>query len=217
MAGHANDAWCEPGLQRVAPGLQPILGKNPKLNARWQSQLGSLGGGNHFIELCLDESQQVWIMLHSGSRGIGNRIGMHFIALAKREMEHWMIQLPDQNLAYLPEGSRHFDDYVEAVGWAQDYAMENRRQMMRLILDVLRRQLPPFEATAEAIDCHHNYVAREHHFGEHVYLTPARARSGRGWAIWGSFPEAWVRAPTSCAGWVTPCPSAPARMGPDAA
>ncbi|MBK1719078.1 RtcB family protein [Thiocystis violacea] len=181
MEGHGNGAWCEDGLARVAPGLQPILDKHPKLNARWQSQLGSLGGGNHFIELCLDESQQVWIMLHSGSRGIGNRIGTHFIDLAKREMERWKIQLPDKDLAYLPEGSRWFDDYVEAVGWAQDYAMENRRQMMRLIIEALRTQLPPFEATAEAINCHHNYVAREHHFGKDVYLTrkgAIRAREG---------------------------------------
>ncbi len=186
MAGHPEDAWCEEGLKRVAPGLQPILDKHPKISARWQSQLGSLGGGNHFIELCLDQSQQVWIMLHSGSRGIGNRIGIHFIDLARREMEQWHIQLPDRNLAYLPEGSRYFDDYVEAVGWAQDYAMENRRQMMRLILDVLqdevqRGQLPPFAATDEAINCHHNYVVREHHFGKEVYLTrkgAIRAREG---------------------------------------
>jgi tRNA-splicing ligase RtcB (3'-phosphate/5'-hydroxy nucleic acid ligase) len=181
MDGHASGAWCEDGLKLVAPGLQPILEKHPKLNARWQGQLGSLGGGNHFIELCLDEAQQVWIMLHSGSRGIGNRIGTHFIELAKREMERWQIQLPDQNLAYLPEGSRWFDDYVEAVDWAQDYAMENRRQMMRLIIEALRGQLPPFEATDEAINCHHNYVAREHHFGKNVYLTrkgAIRAREG---------------------------------------
>lgn len=181
MDGHANDAWCVDGLKRVAPGLKPILEKHPKINARWESQLGSLGGGNHFIELCIDESQQVWIMLHSGSRGIGNRIGTHFIDLAKREMERWQIQLPDQNLAYLPEGSRWFDDYMDAVGWAQDYAMENRRQMMRLIMNALRTQLPPFEATNEAINCHHNYVAREHHFGKDVYLTrkgAIRAREG---------------------------------------
>lgn len=181
MDGHGNDAWCTDGLQRVAPGLKPILEKHPKLNARWESQLGSLGGGNHFIELCIDESQQVWIMLHSGSRGIGNRIGTHFIDLAKREMERWQIQLPDQNLAYLPEGSRWFDDYMEAVGWAQDYALENRRQMMRLIMEALRTRLPPFDATDEAINCHHNYVAREHHFGKDVYLTrkgAIRARAG---------------------------------------
>lgn len=181
MAGHGESDWCEDGLARVSPGLEPILKKYPKLSARWQSQLGSLGGGNHFIEVCLDEAQRVWIMLHSGSRGIGNRIGMHFIELAKREMERWHIQLPDANLAYLPEGSRYFQDYMEAVGWAQDYAMENRRQMMRLVVEALRGQLPAFDLTDEAINCHHNYVAREHHFGKNVYLTrkgAIRAREG---------------------------------------
>ncbi len=186
MAGHPDGRWCEEGLARVAPGLKPILEKHPKLSARWQSQLGSLGGGNHFIELCLDEESRAWIMLHSGSRGIGNRIGQHFIALAKREMERRQIRLPDVNLAYLPEGSQHFGDYVEAVGWAQDYALENRRQMMRLILGALRHlvrlnELPAFEVTDEAIECHHNYVARERHYGKECYLTrkgAIRAREG---------------------------------------
>jgi tRNA-splicing ligase RtcB len=180
-AGHGDDALCNQGLERVAPGLQPILAKHPKISARWQSQLGSLGGGNHFIELCLDEADRVWIMLHSGSRGIGNRIGQYFIAKAQREMERWHIQLPDKNLAYLPEESTLFEDYMEAVGWAQDYALENRRQMLRLILDALRRDLPRFEITDEAIECHHNYVAREEHYGKTVYLTrkgAIRAREG---------------------------------------
>jgi tRNA-splicing ligase RtcB len=123
-------------------------------------------------------------MLHSGSRGIGNRIGQYFIERAKREMDRWHIHLPDQNLAYLPEGSELFDDYVEAVGWAQDYALENRRQMIRLILEALRHQvrlgrLPAFEVTDEAIECHHNYVAREHHFGKDVLLTRKGAIRGR--------------------------------------
>ncbi|ESQ14830.1 MAG: RtcB family protein [Thiohalocapsa sp. PB-PSB1] len=181
MAGHAEDAWCNDGLARVAPGLQPILDKHPKINARWQSQLGSLGGGNHFIELCLDEVDRVWVMLHSGSRGIGNRIGQYFIAKAQREMERWHIQLPDKNLAYLPEESELFEDYMQAVGWAQEYALENRRQMLRLILDALRRELPSHEVTDEAIECHHNYVAREYHYGKNLYLTrkgAIRARDG---------------------------------------
>jgi tRNA-splicing ligase RtcB len=181
MAGHAEDAWCNDGLARVAPGLQPILDKHPKINARWQSQLGSLGGGNHFIELCLDEVDRVWVMLHSGSRGIGNGIGQYFIAKAQREMERWHIQLPDKNLAYLPEESELFEDYMQAVGWAQEYALENRRQMLRLILDALRRELPSHEVTDEAIECHHNYVAREYHYGKNLYLTrkgAIRARDG---------------------------------------
>ena len=181
MTGHREDRWREDGLVRLSPGLRAIQGKYPKIQARWESQLGSLGGGNHFIELCLDENNDVWIMLHSGSRGIGNRIGTHFIALAKREMERWHIRLPDKDLAYLPEGSRYFDDYVAAVGWAQDYAAENRRQMMQLIIEALRKHLPAFSVTDEAIDCHHNYVAREHHYGADVYVTRKGAiRAGEG-------------------------------------
>ena len=137
----------------------------------WVRQLGTLGGGNHFIELCLDEDQAVWVMLHSGSRGIGNIIGRYFIERAKKDMGAQLGRLPDKDLAYLTEGTRLFDDYVEAVGWAQDYAMTNRREMMRLVLDALHPALPPFTITKEAINCHHNYIAKEHHFGEDVYLT----------------------------------------------
>jgi tRNA-splicing ligase RtcB len=143
--------------------------------------MGSLGGGNHFIELCLDENQDVWVMLHSGSRGIGNRIGQFFIESARKEMERHFIQLPDRDLAYLVEGSALFDDYLEAVGWAQDYAMENRRSMMSLVLKALARHLPPFALTQEAINCHHNYVAREHHYGADVWVTRKGAiRAGAG-------------------------------------
>jgi tRNA-splicing ligase RtcB len=145
--------------------------------------LGTLGTGNHFIELCLDEEDRVWIMLHSGSRGVGNRIGSHFIELAKREMERFFVHLPDKDLAYLPEGSAHFNDYVEAVSWAQDYAMKNRELMMAEVVAALRGsgELPPFEASVEAVNCHHNYVAREHHYGKDVLVTrkgAVRARVG---------------------------------------
>lgn len=181
FAGHPDGAWCDAGLRRLAPGLRAIRDKHPLIDARWESQLGTLGGGNHFIELCLDEQGRVWIMLHSGSRGIGNRIGMYFIELARDEMASRGLRLPDRDLAYLEEGRRGFADYVEAVGWAQDYALENRRQMVRLILAALRDRLPPFDVTDEAIECHHNYVARERHFGRLVYLTRKGAiRAGKG-------------------------------------
>ncbi len=140
-----------------------------------------MGGGNHFIEVCLDETDQVWVMLHSGSRGIGNAIASYFIELARKDMERWMIQLPDRDLAYFPEGSEHFADYVEAVHWAQEYAMQNRVSMLELVLAALQRHLPPFEVTTEAVNCHHNYVAQEHHFGEDVWVTrkgAIRAREG---------------------------------------
>jgi tRNA-splicing ligase RtcB len=121
-------------------------------------------------------------MLHSGSRGVGNRIGSHFIELAKEDMRRWFINLPDQDLAYLPEGTQHFDDYVEAVHWAQEFARTNRELMMAAVLEAVRRcDLPPFEARLEAVNCHHNYVAVEHHYGENVFVTrkgAVRARRG---------------------------------------
>jgi tRNA-splicing ligase RtcB len=148
---------------------------------RTVQQLGTLGGGNHFIEVCLDEEDRLWVMLHSGSRGPGNRIGTHFIHLARREMERHQLRLPDRNLAYLSEGSELFDDYVDAVAWAQDYARVNRELMLAAVLAALRAHLPAFELEQKAIDCHHNYVARERHFGADVLLTrkgAVRARLG---------------------------------------
>jgi tRNA-splicing ligase RtcB len=143
--------------------------------------MGTLGGGNHFIEVCLDEANRVWVMLHSGSRGIGNAIGTYFIALARQDAERHQLRLPDRDLAYFTEGAQHFGDYVGAVGWAQDYARANRAEMMDLVLEALRRHLPSFEVTTEAVNCHHNYVARETHYGEDVWVTrkgAIRAREG---------------------------------------
>ncbi|WP_114228193.1 MULTISPECIES: RtcB family protein [Sphingomonas] len=153
--------------------FERICEKHPRLkNTNNLVHLGTLGTGNHFIELCLDEAQRVWVMLHSGSRGVGNAIGSFFIELAKQDMRKWHINLPDQDLAYFPEGTDHFDDYVEAVGWAQDYAALNRRMMMTNVIRALRTQIAkPFDAELEAVNCHHNYVTREHHFGENVLVT----------------------------------------------
>lgn len=169
------------------PGLNALTDRHPQLLkafrrfSQWVNQMGTLGGGNHFIEVCLDEADQVWVMLHSGSRGIGNAIADHFIQLARKDMERWMIQLPDQDLAYFPEGSEHFADYVEAVHWAQEYAMANRQAMLDLVLAALARHLPPFEVTTEAVNCHHNYVTREHHFDADVWVTRKGAiRAGAG-------------------------------------
>mgnify|MGYP000681003332 CR=1 FL=1 len=168
------------GLERILerhPGITKRVGKS----SSWVLQMGSLGGGNHFIELCLDETDAAWVMLHSGSRGIGNAIGSYFIELAKKDLQRANVQVPDRDLAYFQEGARHFDDYVEAVGWAQDYARANRAEMMDLVLEALRRHLPSFEVTQEAVNCHHNYVERERHFGEEVWLTrkgAIRARAG---------------------------------------
>ncbi len=135
--------------------------------------LGTLGTGNHFIEICLDEAGNVWFMLHSGSRGVGNRIGTYFIDLARQDARRWYLNLPDEDLAYFPEGSDHFDDYMEAVQWAQDFAAANRRLMMASIVRVVSDSgaVAPFHVTEEAINCHHNYVSREHHYGKNVLVT----------------------------------------------
>jgi tRNA-splicing ligase RtcB len=166
--------------KRLAPEYAAIVAKHSKLERGLTvEQLGTLGTGNHFIEVCLDEDGMVWVMLHSGSRGIGNRIGTYFIEKAKEEMRREHVRLPDANLAYLKEGSRHFDDYVRAVGFAQDFARTNRTLMLARVLDVLRAHLPPFELDATAVNCHHNYVAREHHFGADVWVTRKGAVSAR--------------------------------------
>ena len=168
-------------LNRVLDKHPAILKMQKTPHETWVRQLGTLGGGNHFIEICLDENEDVWIMLHSGSRGIGNVIGQHFIRLAQEDMGRHLHNLPDKDLAYFTEGAQHFDDYVEAVHWAQDYALENRREMTRLIVDALKKELPTFGVTKEAINCHHNYVSVETHFGENVYLTRKGAiRAGAG-------------------------------------
>jgi tRNA-splicing ligase RtcB len=161
-----------------------ILAKHPKLDrGNHANHLGTLGTGNHFIEVCLDESDTVWFMLHSGSRGVGNRMGNYFIDVARKDMKKFFVNLPDVDLAYFPEHTEHFDDYVEAVEWAQDYARRNRDLMMQQIVSAVRSsgEVPPFSAELKAINCHHNYVARESHFGENVLITrkgAVRAREG---------------------------------------
>lgn len=169
---------------RLAPWYAKIIDKHPKAKSYNNSNhLGTLGTGNHFIELCLDENGDVWVMLHSGSRGVGNKIGSYFIEKAKKEMERYFIghYLPDANLAYLVERTEIFDDYVDAVDWAQQYAMHSRVLMMEATLAALAKHLPPFHVTAEAINCHHNYIAKEHHYGANVWVTrkgAVRARTG---------------------------------------
>jgi tRNA-splicing ligase RtcB len=189
--GGRNDrgAWRQPpdrNLElwaKLEPVYSALVEKHPRLGkGNDLNHLGTLGTGNHFIEVCLDEAQNVWIVLHSGSRGVGNRIGQFFIELAKKDMRQWMINLPDQDLAYLPEGSEHFNDYIKAVHWAQSYAMNNRELMMAAILDSIRASalLPPFQADVEVVNCHHNYVSVEEHYGERVFVTRKGAvRAGK--------------------------------------
>ncbi|WP_028448635.1 RtcB family protein [Chitinibacter tainanensis] len=169
-------------MQRVArplnDRLDALVGQHPGLlkmqrqfAQTWICQIGTLGGGNHFIELCLDEADRVWLMLHSGSRGTGNVIGRYFIAAAQKDMQRHQQHLPDKDLAYFAAGSTLFDDYVAAVEWAQDYALVNRREMMRRVVEAIRPHLPAFTLTDEAINCHHNYVARERHQETDLFIT----------------------------------------------
>ncbi|MEB4592506.1 RtcB family protein [Candidatus Thiothrix sp. Deng01] len=187
FGGRDKGSWGEPPADvlekwlHLSEGFQRLCEKHPFLkNSNNLTQLGTLGTGNHFIEVCLDEDQAVWVMLHSGSRGVGNKIGSHFIAQAKKEMERWFIHLPDKDLAYIPEGSEHFRDYVEAVAWAQDFAQANREVMMARTLQAIREVLPkPFSADVEAVNCHHNYISKEHHYGQDVWVTRKGAVSAK--------------------------------------
>jgi tRNA-splicing ligase RtcB (3'-phosphate/5'-hydroxy nucleic acid ligase) len=178
---HKAEKW---NVNAVAPRLKALerfvadrghgklgSGRKDPLSVIAFSQFGSLGGGNHFVELCIDEAGDLWLMLHSGSRGIGNMIGLYFIEKAREDMRRHQVNLPDADLAYLSEGTELFDDYVFAVGWAQDYAMGNRQEMLRRALIVLHRHLPAFKDRTEIVNCHHNYVVREQHFGDEVWVT----------------------------------------------
>lgn len=190
-------SWANPSERvdavwsELVTDFEYICAKHPRLkNTNNRTQLGTLGTGNHFVEICLDEHQQVWIMLHSGSRGVGNAIGTYFIDLARKDMQKHFINLPDKDLAYLVEGTEHFDDYWFAVGWAQRFAMKNRELMMESAVQALRIIInKPFNAKVEAVNCHHNYVDKEEHFGQEVLVTrkgAVRARLGEYGIIPGS-------------------------------
>ncbi|WP_435606154.1 RtcB family protein [Pseudomonas knackmussii] len=176
VPAHADQAW-----KGLAKRFRAITDKYPRLEkTNNRHHLGTLGTGNHFIEVCLDEADCVWFMLHSGSRGVGNAIGCLFIELAQADMRQHLANLPDRDLAYFEEGSRHFDDYVEAVGWAQDFARQNRELMMQAVIAAARKVIrKPFEASLEAVNCHHNYVQREQHFGREVLVTRKGAVSAQ--------------------------------------
>jgi tRNA-splicing ligase RtcB (3'-phosphate/5'-hydroxy nucleic acid ligase) len=178
LPNRVANVWAE-----LEPGFKRIADKHPAIEkSNHVVHLGTLGTGNHFIEVCLDEADRVWFMLHSGSRGVGNRIGSHFIELAKKDMSRHIHNLPDANLAYFQEGSEHFDDYVDAVQWAQTFARHNRELMMAAVLDAVRRLkgIPPFQTAKQAVNCHHNYVSKELHYGKDVFVTRKGAvRAGK--------------------------------------
>ena len=165
----------------LLPRFAQLTEQYPRfLKTNNHKHLGTLGTGNHFIEVCLDEGGQVWLMLHSGSRGVGNAIGTYFIELAQQDMREHIADLPHRDLAYFAEGCAHFDDYINAVGWAQDYAQQNRLAMMEQVIAAVRQVIAkPFSAELEAVNCHHNYVQRETHFDAEILLTRKGAVSAQ--------------------------------------
>ena len=183
-------AWGEPparvenAWRELSRDFERIAARHPAVaKSNHRTHLGTLGTGNHFIEVCLDQDERVWFLLHSGSRGVGNRVGRYFIELAKKDMRESLGDLPDADLAYFREGARHFDDYVQAVDWAQRYARVNRELMMSAVVSAARSldAIPPFRAEELVVDCHHNYVERERHYGAECFVTrkgAVRARSG---------------------------------------
>ncbi len=172
----ADAAWAQ-----LVTEFDALCVDYPRLkNTNNHRHMGTLGGGNHFVEICLDEAGSVWIMLHSGSRGVGNAIGTHFIELAKKDAELHQRNLPDQDLAYFEEGAQYFGDYVRGVGWAQKFARLNREVMMQAVIGALRKTITkPFETHLEAVNCHHNYVQKETHFGQEVFVTRKGAVSAK--------------------------------------
>lgn len=185
-ARHVTRKLIRDYMKTMEAGLETITAKHPDvqkmtrdLYKKTLEQIGTLGGGNHFVELCIDENQDVWVMLHSGSRGVGNAIGRYFIEQAKEEMIRLDARVPEKDLSYLSVGTPLYNDYVEAVDWAQGYAANNRRAMMELVLIGLRRHLPEFEITQEAINSHHNYISKEVHMDEEVFVTRKGAVSAQ--------------------------------------
>lgn len=180
-------ASIEKAARKLSPRLEAIMQKHAGLTKmvrdwqrHWLCQVGTLGGGNHFIEVCIDEAEQVWIMLHSGSRGTGNVIGRYFINAAQKDMQRHQLSLPtDRDLCYFSEGSELFADYVDAMYWAQDYALVNRAVMMENVIAAIKPHVPPFTITSEAINCHHNYVSEETHFGQDLFITRKGAISAQ--------------------------------------
>ena len=174
--GAVDVAWAQ-----LEPEFTQLCRDYPKLaKTNHHKHLGTLGSGNHFVEVCLDEAGAVWFMLHSGSRGVGNAIGTMFIELAKQDAMRHQANLPDRDLAYFEEGSRYFGDYVRAVSWAQKYATLNREVMMRRVIEAAKTVLHKnFQSHVEAVNCHHNYVQRETHFGADVFVTRKGAVSAK--------------------------------------
>ncbi|OII26276.1 RtcB family protein [Frigoribacterium sp. MCBA15_019] len=181
-AGRANAkvvATAEPRVSELT-ALAEAAGFDPSSYAKtWQLQVGSLGSGNHFIEVSLDETDAVWLFLHSGSRGVGNKIAQTHIKVAQAAMKRWWITLPDPDLAYLVEGTPEFDRYVAELRWAQRFALLNREEMMDRVVRQFADWVGAPVDEQERINCHHNFTQQERHFGKDVWLSRKGAISAR--------------------------------------
>ena len=181
-AGAANRRVVETAQPRVALLAKEAesIGLDPhRYSDRWREQLGSLGSGNHFIEVSLDEQDRVWAFLHSGSRGVGNKIAQHHIDIARRIMRRDGVDLPDRDLAYLTEGTDEFDAYIQDLHWAQHYALLNREEMMDRVIRQLGEFLREPVVEAERVNCHHNFTQRETHAGRSVWVSRKGAIEAR--------------------------------------
>jgi tRNA-splicing ligase RtcB len=173
-AGHSNRRVLGTAEPRIAElkKLAAKAGFNPgQYSAKWELQLGSLGSGNHFIEVCADEADAVWLFLHSGSRGVGNQIAQHHIGVAQRIMQKKQIRLPDRDLAYLEEGTSEFSRYIEELRWAQHYALLNREEMMDRVMAQFGTWVGGRVQQRERINCHHNFTRQETHYGKSVWVS----------------------------------------------
>ena len=172
-AGVYNDAiYRNSTLDRIAE-LEDMDGIDSaqKIAPNWRLQLGSLGSGNHFIEVCVDEDGHIWLFLHSGSRGVGNKLATHHIKVAQALCQKWWIPLEDPDLAYLVEGTPEFSNYYRDLRWAQKFAFLNREEMMLRVLDVVARWLGTYPEITETVNCHHNYTEKEHLWGKDVWMS----------------------------------------------
>ena len=172
-AGQYNVSVHDAGTQRRVADLEERAGieSAEMTSPNWRLQLGSLGSGNHFVEVSLDEEDRVWLFLHSGSRGVGNRLAVKHIKIAQDLARRWWIPLPDPDLAYLVEGTGEFSAYLRDLHWAQHFALLNREEMMDRAVACLGAWIGETVTPAETVNCHHNYTAREKHFGKEVWLS----------------------------------------------
>ncbi len=170
-AGHYNNELTETAKKRVDYLNEKAKKDYKQFVGNWELHLGTLGSGNHFIEITVDEEDSVWLFLHSGSRGIGNKIAQHHIQVARDLCKKWFIPLEDPDLAYLIEGSTEFWDYIKDLNWAQEFALLNREEMMDRVIKDFQFFMGQDIRELERINCHHNFTKKEHHFGKDLWIS----------------------------------------------